>query len=164
MKFSPFALHHYQPMRTVVLLPVRREKILIQQILYVNIVLLCLGGKDSWQSLQFSPHVAIVYIFLSLLVIVAWSFFRRILIGRSHPLLHRIENNTVRTRNSELICQGWRGEERIETLDQRRWTSPREANLSHQSTFSPQKGLIRYYCTSRFSFTNFCSSQVCLIL
>ena len=32
MKFSPFALHHYQPMRTVVLLPVRSEKILIEQI------------------------------------------------------------------------------------------------------------------------------------
>jgi hypothetical protein len=78
----------------------------------VNIVLLCLGDKDSWQSLQFSPHVAIVYIFLSLHVIVAWSFVRHILIGRSHPLLHRIENNTVRTRNSDLICQGWRGEDR----------------------------------------------------
>ena len=33
MKFSPFGLHHYQPMRTVVLLSVRREKILIGQIL-----------------------------------------------------------------------------------------------------------------------------------
>ena len=72
--------------------------------------------KDSWQSLQFTPHVAIVYIFLSLHVIVTWYIVRHILIGRSHPLLHRIENNTVRTRNSDLICQGWRGEERIVTL------------------------------------------------
>jgi hypothetical protein len=55
------------------------------------------------------------YEFLFLHVIVAWSFVRRILIGRSHPLLHRIENNTARTRNSDLICQGWRGEEQIVT-------------------------------------------------
>jgi hypothetical protein len=78
----------------------------------INIVLLWLGGKNSWQSLQFSTHVAIVYIFLSLRVIVGWYFVRRILIGRCHPLLHRIENNTVRTRNSDLICQGCRGEDR----------------------------------------------------
>ena len=87
----------------------------------VNIVLLCLGGKDSWQSLQFSPHVAIVYIFLSKHVIVAWSFVGRILIGRSHPLLHRIENNTVRTRNSDLIYQGWRGEDRNTWLAKMRY-------------------------------------------
>jgi hypothetical protein len=56
----------------------------------VNIVLLCLRGKYSWQSLQFSPDVSFVYIFLSLHVIVAWSLVRRILIGCSHPQLHRI--------------------------------------------------------------------------
>jgi hypothetical protein len=49
-------------------------------------------------------------------VIVAWSFVRRIFIESSHPLLHRIENNTVRTRNSDLICKGGRGEERIVTI------------------------------------------------
>jgi hypothetical protein len=131
MKFSPFALHHYQPMRTVVLLPIRRDFSQLSKYfkkVSVNIVLVCLGDKDSWQSLQFSPHVAIVYIFFSLHVIVAWSFVRCILIERSHPLLHRIENNhshpllhriennNARTRNSDLICQGWRGDERIVTL------------------------------------------------
>jgi hypothetical protein len=56
----------------------------------VNSVPLCLRGKDSWQSLQFYPHVLFIHIFLSLHVIVAWSFVRRVLIGCSHPELHRI--------------------------------------------------------------------------
>ena len=30
----------------------------------VNIVLLCVGGKDSWQSLQFSPHVPFFFLYM----------------------------------------------------------------------------------------------------
>ena len=81
----------------------------------VNIVLLCLGQRFMTKSTVFSTCRHCLH-FFSLHVIVAWSFVRRIFIESSHPLLHRIENNTVRTRNSDLICKGGRGEERIVTI------------------------------------------------
>ena len=77
----------------------------------VNIVLLCLGAKIHDKVYSFL-HMSPLFTFFFLYMWSLRDLLLRILIGRSHSLLHRIENNTVRTRNSDLICQGWRGEER----------------------------------------------------
>ena len=83
-----------------------------------------------------------------------------ILIGRSHSLLHRIENNTVRTQNSNLICQGWRG------VYRNPWLAKMSETCLNQTLSKPKT------CLSQTDFTvpstkslcnlNLCKPNYCL--
>ena len=124
------------------------------------------GGWVGWEEAKIHDkvysfiHMSPLFTFFFLYMWSLRDLLLRILIGRSHSLLHRIVNNTVRTQNSNLICQGWRG------VYRNPWLAKMSETCLNQTLSKPKT------CLSQTDFTvpstkslcnlNLCKPNYCL--